>query len=161
MLLAYREFETGSLSRHQFEERLTSDFNIPITTEFQRVMNDDRRTYLSLLKSLHISTRRIAEPTTNYYESARNQTVRCSTDLTTAAARKPVPADQKQHLVAELSKSTKDFLEGRVSSGDFLTTLRAHNVPLTPQIQKGVREHEISQGGQFRSLGQAVLTAIK
>jgi len=64
-------------------------------------------------------------------------------------------------LVAELSKSTKDFLEGKVSSSDFLTSLRTHNVPLTPQIQKGVREHEISQSGQFRSLGQAVLTAIK
>lgn len=161
MLLAYRELETGSLSRRQFEERLTSEFNIPITSEFQRVMNDDRRTYLSLLKSLHISTRRIAEPSANYYESARNQTVRCSTDLTTAGARKPMATNQKQDLVAELSKSTKDFLEGKVSSSDFLTTLRTHNVPLTPQIQKGVREHEISQSGQFRSLGQAVLTAIK
>ena len=69
--------------------------------------------------------------------------------------------DKKQHLVAELSKSTKDFLEGRLSSADFLGQLQARNVPITPQIQKGVREHETSQGGQFRSLGQAVLTAIK
>ena len=161
MLLAYREFETGSLSRRQFESKLQNEFEIAITPDFNRVMNDDRRSYLSLLKSLHISTRRLADPPTNYYETPHTGKVRTSTDLTTAVPRKGPESVQKQSRIDDLSKSTKEFLQGRLSSTGYLGALQAHHVPLTPEIQRGIREQETSQSANFRNLGQAVLTAIK
>jgi hypothetical protein len=160
MLLAYRDFECGGLSRKQFEDKLQRDYSITLTSDFHKVMSDDRRSYLSLLKSLHISTRRLAEPVVNYYESPQNGKVRTSTELTTATTKGRLPSN-RQVTVERLSSCTKDFLDGKISSSGYLDTLRANNVPLTPQIQRSIREHETSQSVQFRSLGQAVLTAIK
>ncbi|CAG9313811.1 unnamed protein product [Blepharisma stoltei] len=151
----YTLFDAGRISRSQYVEDLKEDFSVNITPAFNKVLDDNNRSYHSVLKSLGYSSRKIIPNNIDYYNNPHVGKTFRSTDLTTVHETNTTPFQQ------ELYGKIGRYVNGEVTKDEFGTFLREKGVPITDEVQRVMRESEVKNGASYQRLGKAISNALR
>jgi hypothetical protein len=153
----FSAYESGALSRKDFAASLQTKLSITVDPKVERLIDSQEHTYSQLVSELGL-TGRDGVKGADYYSSPQVGSVRNSYDLTTLAARSL--SDNKSLNSGELTQRIKQYSQGALSKNEFISYLNAHEVPLTPDIERKIREHETTQSVNFHTLGRSIFKAL-
>lgn len=161
----YNHYDTGLISKQQFQSSLRDDFQIPVTEDLDKVLSAGDRSYKKLLTKIGISGRSSASG--DFFINPRPQTVRNSCDLTTIASarlqKEKIEAPDMPSIDVDydnLSKTIQSYSTGQISSGEFREFLYQNNIPITSNLDKHMRIQDETRSVPFHTIGKDVYTAL-
>lgn len=161
----YNHYDTGLISKQQFQSSLRDDFQIPVTEDLDKVLSAGDRSYKKLLTKIGISGRSSASG--DFFISPRLQSVRNSCDLTTVASarlhKEKIEAPDMPSIDVDydnLSKTIRNYSNGQISSGDFREFLHQNNIPITSNLDRHMRIQDETRSVPFHTIGKDVYTAL-
>mmetsp|Transcript_549 Transcript_549/g.735 ORF Transcript_549/g.735 Transcript_549/m.735 type:complete len:339 (+) Transcript_549:1011-2027(+) len=150
----FSAFESGTLSRQDFAASLQAKLSIAVDPKVERLINSQDCSYSKLVTELGLTAKH-GPKRTDYYTNGKVGSVRNSQELTTLAY------EEKDKVQSEeLSLRIKQYSKGEMSKNEFVNYLNAHEVPVTPEIERKIREHETTQSVNYHSLGRSIFKAM-
>jgi hypothetical protein len=161
----YNHYDTGLISKQQFQSSLRDDFQIPVSEDLDKVMSAGDRSYKKLLTKIGISSRNSTSG--DYFINPRLLSVRNSRDLTTVASarlqKEKIQAPDMPRIDVDydnLSKTIQSYSTGQISSGEFREFLHQSNIPITSNLDRHMRIQDETRSVPFHTLGKAVYNAL-